>query len=608
VRFSLEAGQIPFEFVLEVYGAPLFQMSPTSKNLQKPQLVVQKRHALTLNSVAISPDNNFVLTCGFDGALLWDIKNGRQIRHFRETELFPKCAFSPKGESVVMSHSVENAMVWDIKTGSLLGPFGKGAKHGVHDLDFSWNGRWMVTANADGARLWDVETRIQRQFFQSTSAPAVSSVAFSPDDRIVLTGHDDGLVRFWEKSSGRKLRSLRVNPEWVRDLKFSPNGRSILAGGRDGVSLWDTETGSQMWARNNEPTMIRRAIAFSPKGHLIATNAGDHNGHYAYLLDPKSGAVIRSIYAGAKVTDLAFSPDGASLLISNSFGAGLWAVSTGLKIRRFEGETSWVDAVAYSSDSQTILVGSHSKVLGNTTVTLWDTTTGARVHNIERRHLGDILSMGISPDNRYIFAGSKYGVLLWDTYTRKELRGFENTVSSVSNSSATFSRDGKLLATAQADTEGTVNLWDVATEMKIQQFNTGKWISSLSLSPDGSLLSTVHGTVIRVWDTKSGTELRSFNGIYGQAVVAFSQDGDLIASGNDVFANFWSTAEGFLVNQIRSDGGQISTISLDPVGRFVLLGHFSSSRAALWDVTRWTFGNNRKSGRNCVLFRISIRK
>ena len=90
----------------------------------------------------------------------------------------------------------------------------------------------------------------------------------------------------------------------------------------------------------------------------------------------------------------------------------------------------------------------------------------------------------------------------------------------------------------------TIRWWDSNTGEQIGQPWTGHtdWISSLSLSPDGTLLASLSfDKTVRFWDTTLGRpvgqHLQHNTSVYS---VCFSPSGDIVASGgNDVDVYLW---------------------------------------------------------------------
>jgi hypothetical protein len=130
----------------------------------------------------------------------------------------------------------------------------------------------------------------------------------------------------------------------------------------------------------------------------------------------------------------------------------LWDVDTWTEIAILRGHTGWVNSVAFSPDSKTIVSGSNDH-----TVRLWDVATQTEISTLEG-HTAAVNSVSFSSDGHILASGSHDNtVRLWDARTEiGRLEGHTAAVNSVS-----FSPDGRTLASGSHD--GTVLLWDIAS-------------------------------------------------------------------------------------------------------------------------------------------------
>ena len=128
-----------------------------------------------------------------------------------------------------------------------------------------------------------------------------------------------------------------------------------------------------------------------------------------------TGADIRTLTGGYRVTSASFSPDGNKIATgSRDNTVQLWDVDTGAEIRILTGHTGWVNSVSFSPDGNTIASGSRDN-----TVRLWDVDTGAVIHAL--RHTDDVNSVSFSPNGNTIASGSRDTVRLWDVLSRLPL-------------------------------------------------------------------------------------------------------------------------------------------------------------------------------------------
>src|SRR5262249_56625929 len=111
--------------------------------------------------------------------------------------------------------------------------------------------------------------------------------------------------------------------------------------------------------------------------------------------------------------------------------------------------------------------------------------------------------------------------------------------------SATFSRDGKTLATCGFD--GLIKLWDVAAGKEKATLKTpAAVIHDVVFSPDGKTLAAAYNPyatdeaplwgsekpgAIQLWDVATGKERQRFRGPRGKVTTrAFSADGQMLPS------------------------------------------------------------------------------
>jgi Flp pilus assembly protein TadD len=153
--------------------------------------------------------------------------------------------FSPDGQSIVIiprGRQESIVQVWDATSGRERYA---ALTHRVSctDVQFSADGRWLVTASQDRTvHIWEVATG--QPLADPLVHPAqVTTALFSHDGRRVLTGCRDGMARLWDWRAGRPLWSLK-HEHAVHAVAFHPNGRWILTASEGGFfRVWEGRTG-----------------------------------------------------------------------------------------------------------------------------------------------------------------------------------------------------------------------------------------------------------------------------------------------------------------------------------------------------------------------------
>ncbi|CAC9477386.1 WD domain G-beta repeat [Leishmania donovani] len=137
--------------------------------------------------------------------------------------------------------------------------------------------------------------------------------------------------------------------------------------------------------------------------------------------------------------------------------------------------------------------------------------------------------------------------------------------------SATFSPDGKYLATASKDE--TMILWDVTTTKILLTFAHPKVVICCCFGPDSKhLVSGCQDRVCRLWDTKRGREWMNYTEHEGIIIaIAFSPDGNYVCSASaDRSLRVWSATTAKTRFHLLGHVGIILSCSYTSDGRHII--------------------------------------
>jgi WD40 repeat protein len=208
----------------------------------------------------------------------------------------------------------------------------------------------------------------------------------------------------------------------------------------------------------------------------------------------------------------AFLPDGKRVL-SAGFDKvlRLWDAETGRELRRFEGHSEAVTALAISPDGRLALSGGGASrpmawVTGkDLALRLWDLTSGKTIRDF-KGHTGIIWCLAFSPDGRRALSGSRdHTARLWDVATGREVRRFQHNDVVLG---VCFSPDGKWGLSSTED--GDIVLWELETGRDLRHFKGhGGGVECVAFSPDGrQIMSADWDGTVRLWDARRGKEIR----------------------------------------------------------------------------------------------------
>jgi mono/diheme cytochrome c family protein len=289
-----------------------------------------------------------------------------------------------------------------------------------------------------------------------------------------------------------------------------------------------------------------QALAFSPKARLIAA------GSFAsvQLIDAVTRQPARALRdIAGKVNALVFSPDGA-MLFAAAGDAGIggiayqWRVSDGALMRKFEGHTDALYALALSPDGRQLATGSYDQK-----IKLWDVTTGAELKTL-KGHNGGVFGLSFRPDGKVLASASAdRTVKLWDVATGQRLDTFSQPLKE--QTAVAFAPDGKTVAAAGADNR--IRVWSVSDKalegsnpLLLTRFAHEGAILNLAFSTDGRMLvSTAADKTVKLWNAADVTELHVLEPQPDWSPALAFVDGTKLALGRlDGSLAFYDTATG----------------------------------------------------------------
>ncbi len=280
-----------------------------------------KGHSASVNSVAISPDSQTLVSASDDRTVtLWNLKTGKRIfTFFGCLKGVFSVVFSPDGQMIVSGDLDKTITSWKLDTKamrSFYGHSGSPYSHSsyIYSVAFTPDGKTLASGSADKTiKIWDLRRWVSTRTL-SGHLDTVWSVAISPDGQTLASGSADKTIRLWRLNSWEQPRILTGHSGWVMSVAISPDGRTLASGSGDAtIKLWNLHTGELLSTLAGHSNAVL-SVAISPDGETLASASRDGT---IKLWNLGTGELLHTLTGRNPV---AFSPDGQTLVSGGDSG------------------------------------------------------------------------------------------------------------------------------------------------------------------------------------------------------------------------------------------------------------------------------------------------
>jgi len=504
-------------------SAQIFVIASTSHLIAWNAGTLQPEWQLELKQpvemVRFSPDST-LLVVSYTGGQIDILEAASGTRRFGLQSEGQWLDFSPDGSRLI-AYSLSSLQTWRFPDGAPDNNFTPSQQfQGV-----VWPAGRSLSILFDGLNslgLGDPTTGEEKITLGKTSQAGSSALAHSLDGRQLATAYDRK-IDLWDLTSNQRRHTLQIDAD-AAHLTFSADGRYLavsLQDGEENVSIWETGSGALVTRLKSK---VRAAqIAFAPEGRSLLLAAGGQIEIWG-LPEGKNRRELPGYQA--PITALALSSDGKWLAWSTSDGPAITVRSLpgGETRQELTVETSpgsSADRLAFSPDGK-LLAFNRSGVLK-----LW---AGHTWQPVTMPGVSAVTAFAFNPTGDLLATASEDGNLnLWQVAGEQISASRLLSTDAAGVRSLAFNADGRQLASAGS--EKTIRLWDVAGgaaagTLELPQAAT---VTGLAFAPTGGQLAAAldENKQVLVWDLTTKKVEQTLEG--ADAPLTFSPDGSLLA-------------------------------------------------------------------------------
>ena len=496
-----------------------------------------KNFRLSAAKIAVSANGQVAAIGQPEKALkIYDAQSGREVRELSfkassqsENSSF---AFSADGRLVAFANTSETVSIQEAATGRELLTLNTGFSKSPQRVQFSNDGRLLVTANANNAalKLWDASTGQLIRELNTAGDPATGFrlINFSRDGSLIAAiAPGAKAIRIFETATGREFLTLQTGgtdagtrSTQAAFIKSIDAKTMALIQKRDITSPEEIiEAVEALGTLSSDKFQAGRAVSFSPDGRFIISRQMVLKNLLTEVWDSQTGELV-NVADDAAMKDRAkpfYSPDGRfrvapffAMQHLNDFSAkqlflpvaNAWKDAYKQRVDLHDGQSDKrlheldggeaptmgiVPAAGFSFDGKLVAItGFENK---ERSVLIYETEKGRRVNTFpinDDEQSGPVTTLCISADARFLAAGYATKIDMFDVGSGKTIRSLPHAGRVVSLS---FSPDGRFLVALGVNNDKEI--WDAATGEKLATLvNLGSAVNKrandwLVVTPDG---------------------------------------------------------------------------------------------------------------------------
>lgn len=488
--------------------------------------------------------------------------------------------FTPDGRWLLSAGADKTLKAWNISEGKVAVNFGGNAA-ALSDIAISANGKVLAAGAADNtARVWNLPAAATAEAVAPkatfTLAAPVQGVAFNAEGTRLITAGQK--VTAWDIATGQVLQTLADHAETVTAVACSADGSHILSGGTDMTVRWSTLAAQSVTLAHEKSTVALAVRTLGEAAQVLTAGDGptikvwDTAGQPLGELAGATGAIL-NLAALADGSRTAVSTVDGKLFVWNAAGEVAPAITL----------PSPAHSLTFSTDGQFLITGGADQIARYVSPVdglVLEQTSPLGTPAAENTTT-PVPALAVSPNGKLFVAA-----LPGTNDARLIRRNLEQLwqADAAGTSAAKFTADGANLITGGSDK--VARLWKLPEpgtlrpDMKPLATFAGPAaaITDLTLTADSKKLAATAGNTAYLWPV----ELAAAENVMPAVTIAhpaplhsvsISGDGARLATASeDVLVRLWDAGSQRLLEQFPGHTAAVQSVALAADGQKLLSG------------------------------------
>jgi len=459
---------------------------------------------IRINSLVSSTNKYLIIKSDNKTIKLWDLKNWKLMKIFKEDRHISSVQFSPNEKYIALLRSDNSIKLWDIVSGNIQ-TFKENSKQigfltrdsgRVGSLLFTPDGNYIISGSWNNSlKIWDINKKKSIATFQGNRINQTKVT-----DKYIISHFVKDLI-LKDIKTGKEIQRMKGHKHSIYGIGVSPNKKYIVSFDFEGfgksgeltnvtLKLWDIERGEEIKSFQNYYFGQENPFTFDGK-YLITRKVKESNRPIFFDIEREREVELFDI---KNIIPLAFSLNNKYFAIADKDKKiTLWDIKTKKKVKIFSGYSNNIESIRLSLDSKymIILLKVKSKYYSSKKIIeIWDIGSGKNIQTIFLQKKDSTQISAISSNSEYfISTNSFYDIKLWDIKSGKQIKVFKGHNDTILYTE--FINDNKQILSASWD--GTIKIWDIKTGKELVtmvSFDDGEWIT---ITPDGFFNSSTNG-------------------------------------------------------------------------------------------------------------------